>query len=80
MMRGQDGVTGVSFSSPWAPGSLGLCAHSQQVVNIFQVVGEGGFTSAKQLRKFASYTINIKYFRKELRQRIWGKAWPGKAP
>ena len=35
-----------------APADLGLCAHGDQVVNIFQLVGV--FTSAKQLRKFAS--------------------------
>ena len=49
MVREQGHITGANFISPQAPGSLGLIA------DIFHL--EGGFTSAKQLRKFASNTI-----------------------
>ena len=50
-----------------------------QVFNIFRLVErERFFTSAKRLRKCVPNII--RYFREELKQRIWGKACPGKAP
>ena len=54
MVRHQGGITGVIRT----PGGLGLCAHGHQVIlpggRLGLVVG---FTSAKQLRTFASNNI-----------------------
>ena len=48
MRKQQGGVTGVNFLSPQAPGSLGLCPHDHQVINIFYLVGGFCFCKATQ--------------------------------
>ena len=42
VVRLHGGMTELNIISPWAPGSLGLCAPGHQVVNIFNWGREGG--------------------------------------
>lgn len=77
MVRYQDGVTGVNVIRLRAPGGLGLCAQVQQ--ECLHGVGGRGSTPVKQLGEMCLKWVP-RHFRKELKQRMWGKTCLRKAP
>ena len=77
-MREQGGVTEVNSIGVEAPGSLGLCAHSHQVVNTFLLLVFCWVFLQNNSGNLHQILLSRYYFRKEPNQRIRWKACPGK--
>ena len=71
-MREQGGVTEVNSIGVEAPGSLGLCAHSHQVVNTFLLVVFCWVFLQNNSGNLHQILLSRYYFRKEPNQRISG--------
>ena len=55
---------------------LGLCARHCQIVNIFHLLGRGRFFISQNSSGNVHQILLSRYFREELKQRIWGRPFP----